>query len=53
MNLIWTGEISDTNLFEILNSHISKFYNTSEYLAVEDKIVSFKRTVPFKQNTPK
>jgi hypothetical protein len=58
MNLIWTGEISDTilmiwDLFEILNSTFSKFYNTSEYLAAEETIISFKQRVSFKQNTLK
>jgi len=40
------------DLFEILNSTFSKFYNPSENLAV-DEVVSFKGRVIFKQYIPK
>jgi hypothetical protein len=41
------------NLFEILNKTFSKFYNPSEYLAVDDVIVLFKGRVVFRQYIPK
>jgi hypothetical protein len=40
------------DLFEILNSTFSKFYNPSENLAVDEVIVSFKWRVIFKQYIP-
>ena len=41
------------NLFEILNATFSKFYNPSEYLAIDDVIVRFKGRVVFKQYIPR
>jgi len=41
------------DLFEILNSTFSKFYNPSKNLAVHEVIVSFKERVIFKQYIPK
>jgi hypothetical protein len=41
------------NLFEILNSTFSKFYNPSEHLAVDKVIVLYKGRVIFKQYIPK
>jgi hypothetical protein len=36
-------------LFEILRTDVSKFYNPSEHLEVDEVIVKFKRSVIFKQ----
>ena len=41
------------DLFEIMTSTFSKFYNSSENLAVDEVIVSFKGRVIFKQYIPK
>ena len=41
------------NLFEILNTAFSKFYNPSEYLAIQDVIVLFKGRVVFRQYIPR
>ena len=41
------------DLFEILNSTFSKFYNPSENLAIDEVIVSFKGRVVFRQYIPK
>ena len=41
------------NLFEILNKTLSKFYSSSEHLAVDDVTVLFKRRVIFRQYMPK
>ena len=41
------------NLFEILNKTFSKFYSSSEYLAIKEGIVLFKGRVIFRQYIPK
>jgi hypothetical protein len=41
------------DLFEILNSTFSKFYNPSANLAVDEVIISFKGRMIFKQYIPK
>ena len=41
------------NVFEILNTTFSKFYNPSENLAIDEVIVLFKGRVAFKQYIPK
>jgi len=41
------------DLFEIVRTNFSKFYNPSEYLASDEIIVTFKEWVIFKQYTPK
>jgi len=41
------------DLFEILSSTFSKFYNPSENLALDEVIVSFKERVIFKEFIPK
>jgi len=41
------------DLFEILNSTFSKFYNPSENLTVDEVIVSFKGRVIFRQYIPR
>jgi hypothetical protein len=41
------------NLFEILNKTFAKFYNPSEYLAVDKVIVLFKGRVISRQYIPK
>ena len=41
------------DLFEILRTNFSKFYNPSEHLAVDEVIVKFKGRVLFKQYIPK
>jgi len=40
-------------LFEIVRTNFSKFYNPSEYLAVDKVIVKFKGRIVFKQYIPK
>jgi len=37
------------DLFEIIRTNFSKFYNPSEYLAVDEVIVKFKGRILFKQ----
>jgi len=37
------------DLFEIIRTNFSKFYNPSEYLAVDEIIVKFKGRIVFKQ----
>ena len=37
------------DLFEIMRTNFSKFYNPSEHLAVDEVIVKFKGRVVFKQ----
>ena len=41
------------DLFEIIRTNFSKFYNPSEYLAVDEVIVKFKGRIVFKQYIPK
>jgi len=41
------------DLFEIIRMNFSKFYNPSEYLAVDEVIVKFKGRIVFKQYVPK
>jgi len=41
------------DLFEIIRTNFSKFYNLSEHLAVDEVIVKFKGRVLFKQYIPK
>jgi hypothetical protein len=41
------------DLFEIIRTNFSKFYNPSEHLAVDEVIVKFKGRVLFKQYIPK
>jgi len=41
------------DLFEIIRTNFSKFYNPSEYLAVDEVIVKFKGRTVFKQYIPK
>ena len=41
------------DLFEIISTNFSKFYNPSEHLAVDEVIVKFKGRVLFKQYIPK
>ena len=41
------------NLFEIIRTNFSKFYNPSENLAIDEVIVKFKGRVLFKQYIPK
>jgi len=41
------------DLYEILRTNFSKFYNPSEHLAVDEVIVKFNGRVLFKQNIPK
>jgi len=41
------------DLFEIIMTIFSKFYNPSEYLAVDEVIVKFKGRIIFKQYIPK
>jgi len=41
------------DLFEIISTNFSKFYNPSEHLAAEEFIVKFKGRVLFKQYIPK
>ena len=41
------------DLFEIIRTNFSKFYNPSKHLAVDEVIVKFKGTVSFKQHIPK
>jgi len=41
------------DLFEIIRTNFSKFYNPSEHLAVDEVIVKFKERVLFKQYIPK
>ena len=41
------------DLFEIITTNFSKFYNPSEYLAVHEVIVKFKGRIVFKQYIPK
>jgi len=36
------------NLFEIIKTNFSKFYNPSEYLAADEVIVKFKGRIVFK-----
>jgi len=48
-NRLW--KIRD--LFEIIKTNVSKFYNPSEYSAVDEVIVKFKGTIVFKQYIPK
>ena len=48
-NRLW--KIRD--LFEIIRTNFSKFYNPSEHLAVDEVIVKFKGRVLFKQYLPK
>ena len=38
------------DLFEIIRTNFSKFYNPSKYLAVDKVIVKFKGRIVFKQN---
>jgi len=40
------------DLFEIIRTNFSKFYNPSEYLAVDEVIVKFKGRIVFKQYIP-
>ena len=51
-----TGQMTDWkiwDLFEIIRTNFSKFYNPSEHLAVDEVIVKFKERVLFKQYIPK
>ena len=48
-NRLW--KIQD--LFEIIRTNFSKFYNPSEHLSVDEVIVKFKGRVLFKQYIPK
>jgi len=41
------------NLFEIIRTNFSKFYNPSEHLSVDEVIVKFKGRVLFKEYIPK
>jgi len=41
------------DLFEIIRTNFTKFYNPSEYLAVDEVIVKFKGRIVFKQYIPK
>jgi len=41
------------DLFEIIRTNFSKFYNPSEYLAVDEVSVKFKGRIVFKQYIPK
>jgi len=41
------------DLFEIIRTNFSKFYNPSEHLAVDEVILKFKGRVLFKQCIPK
>jgi hypothetical protein len=41
------------DLFEIIRTNFSKFYNPSEHLAIDEVIVKFKGRVLFKQYIPK
>ena len=41
------------DLFEILRTNFSKFYNPSEHLAVDKVIVKFKGRLVFTEYTPK
>jgi len=41
------------DLFEIIRTNFSKFYNPSEYLAVDEVIVKFKGRIVFEQYIPK
>jgi len=41
------------DLFEIIRTNFSKFYNPSEYLAVYEVIVKFKGRIVFEQYIPK
>jgi len=41
------------DLFEIIRTNFSKFYNTSEHLAVDEVIAKFKGRIVFKQYIPK
>ena len=41
------------DLFEIIRMNFSKFYNRSEYLAVDEVIVKFKGRIVFKKYIPK
>jgi hypothetical protein len=41
------------DLFEIIRTNFSKFYNPSEHLAVDEVIVKFKGKVLLKQCIPK
>ena len=50
------GQMTDwkiRDLFEIIRTNFSKFYNPSEHLAVDEVIVKFKGRVLFKQYVPK
>jgi len=37
------------DLFEIIRTNFSKFYNPSKYLAIDEVIVKFKGRIVFKQ----
>ena len=45
--------MENRDLFEIIRTNFSKFYNPSEHLAVDEVIVKFKGRVLFKQYIPK